>query len=209
MIKSDWLLGEKPNPLEDRVDEIRAELRKANPQRLANQTGSVFNPQGESGGQFKLPLWNRDVILDFPAFTGYEAESKNPLSTFELTLLAYYFQHSDSTPMTGNWMAFSELRDGRFYAQAFQSYTGKRLTQVFGNDVDVFTEAAARLGGRREFFANRSFSYQVLPRVALLVACWLGDEDFPPSYRILFDTAIGHHLTTDACAVLGSQLTHS
>jgi hypothetical protein len=52
-----------------------------------------------------------------------------------------------------------------------------------------------------------AFAYQVLPHVRLLAACWLGDEEFPPSYRVLFDAAAGHHLTTDAYAILGSMLT--
>jgi hypothetical protein len=43
--------------------------------------------------------------------------------------------------------------------------------------------------------------------VSLMVVCWLGDEDFLTSYRILFDAAANHHLSTDACAVVGSTLT--
>ncbi|MFN2105113.1 MAG: DUF3786 domain-containing protein [Candidatus Promineifilaceae bacterium] len=41
----------------------------------------------------------------------------------------------------------------------------------------------------------------------MAAVCWLGDEDFPTSYRILFDRSIEHHLPTDACAILGSMLT--
>jgi hypothetical protein len=40
------------------------------------------------------------------------------------------------------------------------------------------------------------------------VVTWEGDEDFPSTYQILFDAAVSHHLPTDACAILGSILTH-
>lgn len=109
--------------------------------------------------------------------------------------------------MAGKWIAFTELPDGKFYTQAYKGYTGGELTRAFGNDDEAFMQAAESLGGRREFFGNIAYSYQVFPRLAIMVVCWLGDEDFPASYNVLFDAAAGHHLTTDACAILGSTLT--
>ena len=47
----------------------------------------------------------------------------------------------------------------------------------------------------------------VLPLVRITVACWMGDADFPSSYRVLFDAALARQLPTDAGAVLGSQIT--
>jgi hypothetical protein len=109
--------------------------------------------------------------------------------------------------MTSEWIAFNQIPGGMFYAQAFQGYTGDELAKVFGNDSEVFMDANEKLGGRREFFGNLAYSYQVLPRVPIMVVCWLGDEDFPPSYRMLFDSNAEHHLVTDAYAILGSNLT--
>jgi hypothetical protein len=121
--------------------------------------------------------------------------------------LAYYFHTSDGTPKSGNYIAFTELPDGQFYTQAFQGYTGGELVRVFGNDSGAFVGAAEFLGGRRELFGNAAYSFQVLPRVSIMVVCWLGDEDFPASYRVLFDSTINHHLPTDACAIIGSTIT--
>jgi hypothetical protein len=207
MEKSRWLLGETPDLLGERIDEIRAELEGKDPHRLAIQTGAIYTSTGEARGEFKLALWNQEINLAFPEFTAKDAQSGEALSTFDQALLAYYFNISDGTPQAGKWIAFSELPDGRFYAQAFQGYTGDELGKVFGNQAEAFVATNERLGGRREFFGNLAFSYAVIPRVSIMVVCWLGDEDFPPSYRILFDAAAGHHLTTDACAILGSQLT--
>ena len=63
------------------------------------------------------------------------------------------------------------------------------------------------LGGRQETLGDAAFAFQALPRVRLLAVGWQGDEDFPPSYRVLFDGNSHHHLSTDACAILGSTLT--
>lgn len=213
MDKKTWLLGDSllndnaPGPLAERADEIRAAMQNIDPERVALKTGAIYTPAGAARGTFKLTLWNREVLFTFPKFSATDAHSGAELNPFDQTMLLYYFHLSDGTPQANKWIAFTELPDGKFYTQAFQGYTGQALTQVFGNDSEAFSQAAEQWGGRREFFGNRAYSFQVLPHLALMVACWLGDEDFPASYRILFDAAAGHHLTTDACAILGSQLT--
>ena len=190
-----------------RYGKIGLALGGQDPNGLALRTGTHFISEGGQGGVFHLSIWDQEVLLDFPAFTARYTHTGLKLNTFELTMLAYYFHLSDGTPQSGKWIAFTELPDGKFYTQAFQNYTGQRLIDTFGNNAEAFESAALKSGGRKEFFANISFSFQALPRVALMVACWLGDEDFPPSYRILFDSAAGRHLSTDGCAILGSTLT--
>jgi hypothetical protein len=208
MAEKDWLLGDTPNPLGNRVDEIREKLRKKNPDTLALRTGAIYTPKGGQAGEFKLVFWSKEVIIGFPDFEGTYTDNGDAVNIFEMTMLAYYFDVCDGTPMTGEWIAFNQIPGGLFYAQAFQGYTGNELAKFFKNDTEAFIEANEKLGGRREFFGNIAYSYQILPRVPIMVVCWLGDEDFPPSYRILFDSNAHHQLVTDAYAILGSNLTH-
>jgi len=205
--KNRWLLGDSPDPLGSRADEMRDELRQREPFDLARRTGTMYTPSGDAEGEFTFRFWNREVVMRFPDFTALEADSREEMNNFDQTMLLYYFHLSDGTSQAGKWIAFTELPDGKFYTQAYQGYTGGELSRAFGNDDDVFIQAAESLGGRREFFGNIAFSYQVLPKIAVMVVCWLGDEDFPASYNVLFDASAGHHLTTDACAILGSSLT--
>jgi hypothetical protein len=207
MAEKSWLLGDTPNPLGERVDEIRTKLKEKQPEILANQTGTIYTPKDSISGEFKLSFWSRELTLNFPEFTGVYTDTGEEVNTFDLTMLAYYFEVSNGAPMTGEWIAYNQIPGGLFYAQAFQGYTGNELAKVFGNDSEAFIDANEELGGRREFFGNVAFSYQVLPRVPIMVVCWLGDEDFPPSYRMLFDSNAHHHLVTDAYAILGSNLT--
>jgi len=207
MAEKDWLLGETPNPLGDRIEEIRSSLEQKNPGQLAARTGSIFSPSSETNGTFKLDYWARPIQIKYPEFSGSFIQTGESLNSFDLTMLGYYFDLCDGTPMTGQWIAFNQIPGGMFYAQAFQGYTGDELAKVFKNDSEAFIEANSQLNGRDEFFGNLSFSYQVLPHVPIMVVCWLGDEDFPSSYRVLFDANAPHHLVTDAYAILGSTLT--
>jgi hypothetical protein len=205
--------AEAPAPemgrLAARAAELWAGLRDADPEELAGRTGTRYEPArrpDRSLGVFHLSLWGRPVELEFPSFAGRDPAAGRPLSDFERALLATYFTHAGGAPPAGRWLSFSELPGGRFYAQAFQGYTGDALARAFGNDGDAFSRAALALGGRLEPFADLAYRFQALPRVPLLAACWLGDEEFPASYRILFDASAGGYLPADGCAILGGTL---
>ncbi len=197
---------DSPDLLAEEVDRLREALRRRNPVILAGLTGAHYAETEPSQGLFRLPLWGRETVLPFPELVVQDDDGK-PLGTLDQALLAYYFSTSDGTPQTGRWLGFSELPNGRFYTTAFQEYTGQKLMQTFGDNVDRFASAAVKLNGRAVSLGSRAFSFAILPHVSLLVVCWLGDEDFLTSYRVLFDTAVSHHLPTDGCAILGSTLT--
>lgn len=206
MGKKDWLLGDTPNPLGDRVGEIREKLQAKNPEILAARTGAIYTSQGESGADLQLSFWSRDVVISFPEFVGKYADTGEELNPFDMTMLAYYFDISKGTPIASEWISFNQIPGGMFYAQAFQGYSGNELLKAFGDDLEAFVDANEKVGGRREAFGNAAFSYQILPYVPIMVVCWLGDEDFSSSYRILFDANAHHYLVTDAYAILGSNL---
>jgi len=189
---------------QERAAELWRELEGADPQILAANTGATYDP-GE--GELCLTVWGRSVHLTHPGFAARAAETGKPLDPFTTLLLAYYFARSDGSTASGILFAFSELPDATFYVQAFQGYTGVELGRAFGNDIEAFDNAAASLAGRPEPIADRAFSFPALPLVRVTVACWQGDEDFPSSYRVLFDATLAQHLPTDAAAILGSTIT--
>jgi len=55
--------------------------------------------------------------------------------------------------------------------------------------------------------ADASFRFQALPRLAVAVLLWSGDESFPDSTH-LFDAAAGHYLPTEELSGIGDWLAH-
>jgi len=193
---------EPESGLERRIHDLRAELKTQDKLSMARNTDAVY-----SGGLFHLEVWNRPVQISERDFIAFDVQDGTACDVVTQAMLAYYFHTSDGTPIRGEWTAFRELPDGQFYASAFQGYTGNKLARTFGDKIDLFAQAAAMTNGRAQPFGDAAFAFQALPRVPVAVVCWLGDEDFPTSYSILFDDSIHHHLPTDACAILGSMLT--
>jgi Domain of unknown function (DUF3786) len=188
------------NPL---MSELRHRLAGIDPSLLANRSGSEF-----ISSEIHLLLWGKPVCLTWPGFIALDNTTRQELHPDQQALLLYYLSTADGTPVTGQWISFADLPGGRFYNQAFQGYTGHVLSKAFGSDKPAFERAAARLDGRPYPLGDAAFIFHTLPNLALLVIFWQGDEDFDPSYQILFDSTASHYLPTDACAVLGSILTH-
>jgi hypothetical protein len=197
----------------NRISQLRIALASQDPAIIAQHTGMVYQSINAAQAEFYLSVWGQPVILSFPNLTGRELITGKELPLMLQGLLLYYLKTADGTPVSGRWISFSELHDGRFYNQAYMGYTGKELSRCFGNDLKGFVEIALHLGGTLQSNGSQpvpgdiACSFTALPRVQLLVAAWHGDEEFPSSFQVLFDASVNHYLSTDVCAILGSMLT--
>jgi hypothetical protein len=207
-IKQGRIMSEKRNPLAERVVQIRSALQNADPYQIAAQTGAHYKAEDSGKGTFHLKIWDQEAVVSSADYIARDAENNHPLGLLNQALLAYYFHESKGSIPEEVWISFSELPDGSFYTAAFQGYTSRKMAQFFEDRYEDFRQSAVSLGGSAVPFADLAFRYQVFPMVSILVACWKGDEDFPASYRVLFNSTVQYHLPTDACAIIGSMITH-
>jgi hypothetical protein len=191
--------------LASRVEELREALQGVPVNLLAERTGANYQAIGPGRGEFRLSLFGAPTVVTCPDFVGINtADDELPLP-FQ-AVLAYYFHTSDGASLTGEWISFAELPDGRMYNQAFQGYTGNEIVKTFGLDVEVFKSACEKSGGVATPLGDAAYIFYALPRLPMTVNYWCGDEDFPSTCKILFDRATSHYLPTDVCAILGSML---
>lgn len=190
-----------PKPaLAIRVDELRETLQGIPANLLAKRTGANYQD-----GEFHLSLFGAPTTVSSPGFVGLNENGDEMPLPFQ-AVLAYYFHTADDTPLTGQWISFAELPDGRMYNQAFQGYSGNELVKAFGLDVDAFKAACEKGGGVSTPLGNAAYIFYALPRLPMAVNYWCGDEDFPSSCKILFDSSASHYMPTDVIAILGSML---
>jgi hypothetical protein len=194
-----------PPGLSRRAAELRADLQLMPAELLAAQTGSNFLSIGTWRGEFHFSFFESAILGSFPELRFYTA-SGDELADFQQALLLYYFFTADGTALSGTWVSFADLPDGRMYNQAFQGYSGNEVVKAFGMNLEAFETASSAVGGQPVSVGDASFRFQALPCVPLLLTYWLGDEDFPSSCKVLFDSSAGHYLPIAGCAILGSQL---
>jgi len=202
----EFIMNEDQTPLERRADELRVKVLDVDPKKLAEFTGAKL--QDNNGEyEFEFPFWGNPVVLSSKDYIARDKESNQLLPAIHQAMILYYFVTSKRSSPAGKWVSFSELSDAQFYNAAFQGYTSKKLVQFFQNDIQGFIDRCLEMNGEKTSFGGGAFRFQILPRVALLAVYWEGDDEFPSSYKVLFEDIVDKHLPTDGCAILGSMLT--
>lgn len=173
---------------------------------IASRAGVEFTPRGEGEGSFRVPFCGRQFDISFPNLAIAEVGAEEKPSLVTQILLLHYLITADGAPLAGEWVAFRYVPDGRVYEAAFESRAPRELARVFGQDKEGFVRAARALAGHALRFGDASFSFRPLPRLALAVVLWLGDEEMPGTAQVLFDAAAGHYLPTEDLTAVGGML---
>ena len=203
---SEFIMNEDQTPLERRADELRAEVLAADPNLLADLTDTKLS-EGNNWPSYEFHYWGNPVLLSSKDYIARDPEFSQPLPAIHQAMILYYFSSSKTSSPPGKWISFSELADGQFYNAAFQGYTAKKILQYFEADYERFENRCLELCGEKTSFGDGAFRFQILPRIAILAVYWKGDDEFPPSYKLLFEDIADYHLPTDVCAILASMLT--
>jgi hypothetical protein len=192
------------------LDRARTDWAAADPFRCADLAGCQVTSNG-----IIVPYFGRLYRVTHPDGEVIAADGKPAHASIVIVLL-HYLLTADGTPPADRWIAFRELPDGLFYAQAFAGHAEGEIAHRFGADpstdsgqsVADFRQAATSLGGTPLDLADASFRFQALPRLAVAVLLWVGDDEFPAQARILFDAYAGHYLPTEDLAGIGDWLAH-
>jgi len=186
------------------VERARKRLAQDDPAEVARRSGA--EPLTTESGLL-LPFLTRPHRVSFPSLAIVDLESGKPPSPWLENLVLLHLDRADGEPLAHRWIAFQELPDGTFYFRAFQGYSGDALVREFGNEADSLRPACLALAAEPAELGNVGFRFPVFPRVPVGLAYWLGDDEFAPRARFLFDGSAGHYLPTDALAVVGGWLT--
>lgn len=190
-------------------DKALADWAAADPARCAALAGGAVTPDGVS-----VLFFGRPHLATHP---GGAVRAANPAHAEEppraahisiQIVLLHYLLAADGAPPADRWLAFRELPDGLFYAQAFAGHAEGLLAEKLGADLPRFRQAAEALGGQSLDLADAAYRFPAFPRLAVAALLWAGDDDFPAQARILFDANAGHYLPTEDLAGIGDWLAH-
>jgi hypothetical protein len=187
------------------LDRARADWAAADPVVSCGLAGCTYSEEGVVVPFFGVP---HTVTHPFGEVTASHGTAIKPAHSSIVIVLMHYLLTADGARPADRWVAFRELPDGLFYAQAFAGHAEELLAQRYGADPDAFRRACGALGGMPLDLADASFRFQALPRLAVAVLLWGGDEEFSGRARILFDGMAGHYLPTEDLSGIGDWLAH-
>lgn len=183
------------------VEKAREDFRGGNPEQMAARARVAYD---EKEKLFRVPFLGSEYKVNYP---GGEVEGPQEAGTplAVQVLLLHYLTGASGIPLNGRLISFKELPSGSIYVGPFTQRAVNPLLKIFGNAPEKLVEAATCLGGSRYDLGDVAVSVPFFPLVSLTYVMWLGDEEFPSSGNVLFDSTASTHLATEDYAVMAGM----
>jgi hypothetical protein len=187
----------------------RAALADRAPKRLADQSGAQFVPDSEGGAVLTLSFLNRRVAITWPAFEFSFEAGGGEVPLQQQILLLHYLRGAAGEAITGDWIAYQEVPDGKFYLGAFQRRAKIPMMQTFGERPELLVKLATEVYGAVPFDqGDAAVVVRALPLVPVALILWRGDDEFSPDGNIIFDRSISGMLSAEDIAWLAGMIVY-
>lgn len=156
----------------------------------------------EEGGYIvESPFFEETIIIDIPRFSFRSAQDSNVTLAAKILILHYLLKASGE-PLGKEKIPYEDIPGCRPYLPVFERRVIRPLISAFGFERDPFRSAGEALGGAPEDYGDASFTLRALPMVPLTFILWEGDQEFPPSVKVLFDPSIDRYIPLEDITVL-------
>lgn len=181
-------------------DKAREEFAALVPEEAARKAAVEYNPDH---GIFTVPFLNVRYRVSFPDGEISTEEGNQEVSLTDRVCILHYLTHASDCLLTGRNITFKELPNGSIYVGPFNNRAVRPLVSIFGSQPEMLLKAAEKLGGNRvEGMGDWAVTVKVFPKVPITFVLWEGDDEFPPSGNILYDSSAPLHLETEDYALL-------
>lgn len=181
------------------LDKSIQDLSQLEPRDVCFNSSVIFNQEKKS---YVVPYLNRKYLVHHKTGDVVSLEDGQKVPIHLQILFLHYLATADGTPLTGEWITFKELPGGQIYVEPYQGRNIKPLLKYFGQNPGQFQEIALTLGGKVETFGDISVVLHPFPRVPVGFVFWKGDDEFPASATIIYDSSASHYLPTEDYALL-------
>jgi len=180
-----------------------ASIKGMDVEERAEKAGAVYRKEEK---KMIIDFFSEPYHIHFPQVE-FSSPSKKAVSLVVRVLLLHYLIRADGSPITGTWLGYKDIPGGLLYAGVFARRVTEPLLRRFGGSAKRFEEIGMQSGGKSAGIGDASFVLKALPYVLLQYVLWEGDEEFPPSLRLLFDASVSHYLSLEDIVVLGQLAT--
>jgi hypothetical protein len=126
------------------------------------------------------------------------------LDTTGSILVARYLLKAGGGKAKGVWLPYRDLKDGLRFASFVKTHIEDKVALEFSGRGDVLKERMLCLGAKiyeGETTADLALVVNPLPRIPVLCLFQDRDEEFPASFRFLFDASAQAYLDLESLAV--------
>ena len=159
----------------------------------------------KSGGTIVIKCLGRDFEVDAE---GNVASQCHTHAWFSQPLLDYIL-HSQGKDISGRWVPFRELEQGKTWNPLFEQRCEKPLKRIADNYIDLFEDLVTMFSGTssfNNFNSDISVVLFPLPKVPVLICYWKPEDDMESKLHLFFDDTAEMNLHIESLFTLGTGL---
>jgi len=185
----------------------KKELMGKDPKEMAQGTGAVYAEQDRQKGVLSIDFLNRKVDISWPDLDFSYSADKQDVPVQQQVLILHYLNLTERVDISGEWIAYQEVPDGKFYLDAFIRRAKNPMVQGFGDNPELLLKLADEVyGGTPMAQGDVAVKIQALPLIPVALILWMGDDEFPPEGTILFDRTVSRLLSAEDIAWLAGMI---
>ncbi len=115
--------------------------------------------------------------------------------------LLSYILDCKGLPLSGKWVPFRELKNGKTFAPLYEQRCEKPLKKVADTYTDLFEDMVHLFNGRqveKHYQADISLVLHPLPKVPILICYWKPDDGLESSLHLFYDAVMEDNLNIRA-----------
>lgn len=191
---------------------VKNRLLKYDPDFIAGYSGVKIIKHGHEVNALGLRFLNRAINISWPGMDFSYEEGTGDISIQQQAFLLHYLNGACSsrcTGMSGEWVSYQDIPDGRFYMDAFIRRAKAPLIQTFGLNANRMVEIARSVYNAEPLsLGDFSVKINALPCVPVALIIWEGDDEFPPDGNLLFDKTASNILSAEDIALLAGMVVY-
>lgn len=137
----------------------------------------------------------------------YVGERQTAVSQYLQILALHYLAGAGKAQVANRLVSFRDFEGGALYYSAFKERAIDVIAKEFGAKPEILRHIGEVLRAEPVKTGTVGMKIHFFPKLPVVVALWVGDEEVPSSANILFDAHAGKILPTEDLSVVGGALT--
>lgn len=174
--------------------------------------GVDFNTRAEQlgltceNGKIEMHVFGSTGVLDTVTLTMNIKDSGKPVKDADLVLVLHFLVCEIPFKPTGELIAYREFTGGQFYLAPFLSRTVKPVVDKYGNDIESIKKCLAKFESTPVDMGDWAVKVRTIAGMDITLIYHLGDEEFPASAEVLFDSSLKRIYGAEDAAVMASRI---
>jgi len=171
---------------------------------LRDRCAHLGLPAPSSDGSIAIRLLGREYALTSGDFRLVDASGVDA-HPFDRVLALHYLCAEGRPQESGEYASFRELPSGTFYWGPFRARSSAIIETVAGNDPELLRLGLAGFEVTPFPAGDVGAAVHAIGVVRIALVYRAGDDEFPPSAEVLFDSVVRRVFGTEDAAVLAER----